>query len=273
MAETKGDDSTREVIASRLLIISGCGIVLVSVVMLVAAAFNDKDKFLSTSQTVFNALLPLFGTWVGTVTAYYFSKANFLAANESVQNLVQMTVDQKLEKLKVGDNMIQKKDVVSVTIPAATGDKGVTVQALLDTLSQKVTRIPILTEQGAVKYVLHQSLIYKYIAEVRMAPAKPVAPASVPPAAPNTPPPSGGGTAQPFNVATLTLEGLIAHDGIKPFATALAVVSVDATVGSAKSAMDRISNCQDVIVTAKGGLAEPMVGWLTNVEIGKLSKA
>jgi hypothetical protein len=37
--------------------------------------------------------------------------------------------------------------------------------------------------------------------------------------------------------------------------------------------MEQINGCQDVIVTQGGKLDEPMVGWLLNVDIGRLAKA
>jgi hypothetical protein len=40
------------------------------------------------STLIFNALLPLAGTWVGTVIAYYFSSKNFETANQSMQRVV-----------------------------------------------------------------------------------------------------------------------------------------------------------------------------------------
>jgi hypothetical protein len=58
------------------------------------------------AQNVLNAVLPLFGTWVGTVLAYYFARENFEAASNSTSQLVsQLTPDEKLRSIPVASVM------------------------------------------------------------------------------------------------------------------------------------------------------------------------
>jgi hypothetical protein len=45
---------------------------------------NNPDQI----DKVFSALVPLFGTWAGTILAFYFARENFDSANQSVQRLV-----------------------------------------------------------------------------------------------------------------------------------------------------------------------------------------
>jgi hypothetical protein len=246
------EDSAREGIAKHLLIASGAGLILISAVVLIGTACVDPKEFPKTCQMVFNALLPLLGTWVGTVLAYYFSKSNFEAASRSVENMVQATVDQKLEKLKVDDNMLKKAQVTAITLGAGKGDDSVLLADLRAKLVRPVTRLPVLESTGAVRYIVHQSLIYRFIAEHGLALA------------------AKGNAA---DVDKLTLADLVGYDDIKPLVTAIARVPSGATVASAKAEMERVANCQDIVVTQTGAAAEPMLGWLTNVDIGKLSKA
>ena len=50
---------------------------------------DDKVKqAFSIVQYIFGALLPLWGTWIGTILAYYYSKENFESANKNVQQIV-----------------------------------------------------------------------------------------------------------------------------------------------------------------------------------------
>ena len=49
----------------------------------------------------------------------------------------------------------------------------------------------------------------------------------------------------------------------------IAFVSVKATLGDAKAAMEKTKNCQDVFVTENGKPEEPIIGWLPNTEITK----
>jgi hypothetical protein len=48
-----------------------------------------------------------------------------------------------------------------------------------------------------------------------------------------------------------------------------AFVRVDANLADAKDAMDKMKGSQDVFVTQSGGEREPVLGWLTNVDILK----
>jgi hypothetical protein len=48
---------------------------------------SDKDKAM---EKIFNSTLPLYGTWVGTVLAYYFAKENFDSATESTKTLLSL---------------------------------------------------------------------------------------------------------------------------------------------------------------------------------------
>jgi hypothetical protein len=53
----------------------------------------------------------------------------------------------------------------------------------------------------------------------------------------------------------------------------IAFVARDRSVADAKSAMENTPNCQDVIVTEHGLRAEPVLGWISNVDIGRISQA
>jgi len=53
----------------------------------------------------------------------------------------------------------------------------------------------------------------------------------------------------------------------------IAFVAQDRTVADAKAAMEQIQGCQDVIVTKTGDRAEPVIGWLSNIDITRLSTA
>ncbi|MHB9143098.1 MAG: hypothetical protein ACYC25_14605, partial [Paludibacter sp.] len=58
-------------------------------------------------------LLPLWGTWIGTVLAYYFGKANFEAASKSYQDVIKkLTPEEKIAKLLVKDVMLPIRDIL-----------------------------------------------------------------------------------------------------------------------------------------------------------------
>jgi hypothetical protein len=76
--------------------------------LIINAASNKEDA----GTRVLGSVLPLLGTWVGTVLAYYFSKENFEAATKSVTELAkQITPQEKLKSTPVSKVMILRKDM------------------------------------------------------------------------------------------------------------------------------------------------------------------
>src|SRR5207249_1769896 len=111
-----------------------------------------------------------------------------------------------------------------------------------DLLVPPYTRAPIFDQKQVIKALMHQSLFYRYLNEIRKDGQDP---------------------------ATKTLKDLLADPLLKDMATKLAFCGVDATLAAAKQAMEKTPQCQDVFVTASGQPDEPVVGWLTNVDITK----
>jgi hypothetical protein len=198
---------------------------------------------------VFNALLPLLGTWVGTVLAYYFSSKNFEAASQSVERMVTLTTEQKLAQIFVDKEMIPAARIVVAQIPAGKAAKDVPLKDLRSRLGGKITRIPIVDANGIVQYILHQSGLFKFIADKALA-----------------------GTAA-SDIDKLTLQDLVDDAELKNWVGNIVFVSEQASVGAAKQAMEAQPGCQDLVVTKTGSKTEPMLGWMTNTDIGRLSKA
>src|SRR5688500_6194752 len=156
-------------IAKWVLGISGIAIFGLSVVSLIGAARLGPPQFDLTSQRIFNALLPLLGTWVGTVLAYYFSRKNFESASQSVERMVTLTAEQKLGVLVVGKEMLRPGQITLYTIAAGKGPSDVPLKDLRDMLGGKITRIPIVDSNGILMYVVHQSSLFKFLAEQALA--------------------------------------------------------------------------------------------------------
>lgn len=103
-----------------------------------------------------------------------------------------------------------------------------------------ITRIPVLDDAGILRYLIHRSLLTEFMA---------------------------GHKGQP------TLADLVQDIALRSLIfDAIAFVALSATVGDAKAAMDTITKCQDVIITPNGMRDEPVVGWLTNVDLGRLTR-
>ena len=154
--------------------------------------------------------------------------------------------------LSVGREMIDRRKIVSYTIPEGQTEQDVRLVDLYALLGGIVTRIPVFDHTNAVKYVIHQSLLYKFLADQSM---------------------SAADENREFVATSLTLQNLLETPGMRELVQhSLCFVPIGATLTEAKDNMEKTENCQDVFVTEHGNPDEPVQGWLTNVELLRYSK-
>jgi hypothetical protein len=240
----------RDNIATRVLAWSGLGILAVSIAVIastIAPYFvtgGEADEIRRIALTVFNTLVPMFGTWVGTVIAFYFARENFAEATKSTRELVGQLGDDRLKQIPVKEVWIPVDKIEAAELPA-NGPAGVSIDKLREMLElKKFSRAPVWDANKVIKYILHESLIFKYLVRFKDRPQ----------------------TGQ-------TLEHLLTEAEYTKLATAIAFVGASATLADAKKAMDSNPDCQDVFVTTTGQASAPVAGWITNVVIAKSSKA
>ncbi len=223
------------------------GITTLSIVGVLGLAIMILVEKTETPQQVLGTVLPVIGTWVGTILAYYFSKDNLEAATRSFTAVAQMSTTDKLKSVPATDKMIPKAQMFFQTLPADGINLTQTLSAL-DT-AKKGSRVPVLDDKGCPAYVIHRSTIDKYLVQKA----------------------SG---ANPPQLNTLTLKNMLDDDAQVKSALEKSFVTVNetATLADAKAAMDQISVCQDVFVTKAGTRNEPVLGWITNSIIEDNSK-
>jgi hypothetical protein len=232
---SKEGNSFRDAIALFVLILSVVGVLLIST-LIISLDHDSADK-------VFSAIIPLFGTWVGTVLAFYFSKENFESASRSLhQAIASLSDDEKLKAKPIKEAMIARAKM-SVIVMQGDDDRSVDLPSLQSKLGPNITRIPVLNANESVRYVLHESLIYKFVSEK-----------------------SGAGA---FDPKQFSLADLVSHATIGPQLTLYGIIRIDGTLADAKQAMEKIPGAQDVFVTQSGTKSDPVQGWLTNVDITK----
>lgn len=289
-------------IVSTIVLIGTCVLGALGIsIAVVAISRGSNDDAKDILQILFSSILPLFGTWIGTVLAYYFSKENLLAANQTVRHLVdKITSDQKLQTMKATDAMIPIDKLKYVAYPTGFDDSKLNLKThFLDFITDnKISRVILLDERKSAKYVLHRSTIEGFIAEqyfessVGGVPANgganPVAGEPKPaegganPAA-GEPKPAEGGANPESNGATeasqssprtLTFEDMkakgnasvqaILKDGVK-------FLNESATLADAKILITNFSVCNDVFITKSGTASEPILGWITDKTIAENS--
>lgn len=144
----------RDRIALYLIGFSFCAIIIISVVLI----YFHEGKREEASWNIFNALLPLISTWVGTVLVFYFGRENFEAASKRYEQIINKLSPEILGGVTAQQVMIDKFTMVSldVTDPRMAN---FSAQKLLDFLDDvQKSRLPILSG-GKVKYIIHKSLL------------------------------------------------------------------------------------------------------------------
>lgn len=251
----KAADNERDfrLIIAKIVLPASIGGVLVLAIALAIIALvvkNDEDM----AKWVMAAVLPVMGTWVGTILAYYFAKENFEAASRNVAETAErLTGIEKLKSVMVKEKYIAKKDMVSIQITKSNPESSVMlVDGIIKTLEDNGrNRLPVLNEENHPKYIIHRSMIDKYLIGKTT---------------------KGNKTAQ--DIGKLTLQTLLDEDKETKilFQTGFGLVKEDATMADAKIEMDRVKGRLDVFVTSGGKEDEPVIGWLTNLIITECAK-
>lgn len=222
------------------------------------------DHSADTTKYVFAAILPLLGTWVGTVLAHYFQKENLAAATKSISDMAKTVGNPgTLASLAAKDFMIPSGKIITLP-PALQGqpDNAIPLRDIVTHLkTNQKDRLPLFAENkgsGAAKCVVHLSNIEKYLADKAVS------------------------AAAGLDLTTLKLADLILlPDGqLAPmFKSSFSLIKESATLADAKAAMDSMTsapgvagNCYDIFVTATGSASEPVLGWITNDIINENAK-
>lgn len=153
----------------------------------------------------------------------------------------------------VASEMIDRSKMTAYVVPEGKTDQQVRMIDLHRLLGGFVSRIPVLDHEGVAKCVIHESLLYKYLADQSIAAA---------------------GTSSPFNAESHSLDQFLNTAGMKEFVQdSMAFVPVGAMLSEAKDRMEKTKYCRDVFVTEHGLPNEPVLGWLTDGELLRPSKA
>lgn len=222
-----------------VMIILGLGITS----LLLGGSLPTPEARTQYAKDLLGILLPVASAWMGTIIAYYFSRENFEAASRSTQNLVkQLTLEEKLKAIPIAEGMIPlEKFDPKLTIDQAKPEASYKLKAdLIDARleAKHRERLPILDGQDRIVYIVHRSLLDKFIVKQMGAKA----------------------------AADLTLADLSADaDAGKVLRESFRTLKPSATLADAKYFMDTAPDVRDVFVTADGTPSTKVVGWVTNV--------
>jgi hypothetical protein len=218
-------------------------IVLISVLAVAALGTIAIHSDRTQAREILTMILPMIGTWVGTVLAFYFGKEQLEAATRSVTAIArELTPEEKLRSIKVTEKMIPRSAAYIVR-----DDPGkLKLLDALDSLdkAKRGNRLPILTNDDKPRYVIHRSTIDRFITKAAAA----------------------GKNVE--ELKGVTVDDLLHDPDFEtPLRNTFAIVPETATLADAKHVMESFPSCQDVFITQNGTSNEPVRGWLTNVMI------
>jgi hypothetical protein len=257
--EAKPSNAIQEILGSKITIFVLWGtlsILLVGIVFTYLALTTpslNEDKIkqaFSILQYILGVLLPLWGTWIGTILAYYYSKQNFEAANKSVQQIVdRLTPEKKLQSVKSKDVMIQKEKLIRQIMTSTENlSKFKLKEDCVDFLAQhKINRVIILDEKDRAKYVIHRDLISFFLTDQMF---------------------------KGISGKDLTLMDMYNQGSIEIRYTmdnSVKFINSASNLLEAKTIMEHQKRCQDIFITNTGLSTEPILGWITNVTIAENS--
>lgn len=232
--KTKENNSIKDLIAKSVTFVSLGFIILISAF----AVYKNCDEgfdFLAKS------ILPLVGTWMGVILAFYYSKENFQAASDSVQKMADRisSVRDKLHTISVKDAMINSSKIEKMDNAMES-----TIQQMIDFLkTKKIQRLPII-ENDIVKYVIHQSTLTSFISSKALNPS-----------------------VSNDTLSKLTIKDILddTDEELKNYIRkGVEVVSVNASLFDIWEKMQNNKYCQDVFITKNGNSDEPIMGWVTD---------
>src|SRR5436305_2257960 len=122
-SSSPSDASIRRWLAAGIVGASILGIVVLSIVAISTAGKTRPE----TSRLVFSSVLPLLGTWVGTVLAFYFARDNLEAATQSTLQLAGIETGTPVTRV-----MIRESDWVAYDVGAAEQLEDVPLAAVRD---------------------------------------------------------------------------------------------------------------------------------------------
>lgn len=218
------------------IVISG----LCAITAIVAVGFKDTENVAKAARDILTILLPVIGTWIGTVLAFFFGRENFEAGARETRLTLGQRLDSKAMEAAIPVDKIKSIDVADdAAAKALTLDK---IDIHLKAIG--FARTPIFTTSKLPLYVVHRQPLDSFLAQQAKA---------------NKP------------LTGLTLKDLLDSTEGAIVKESFVTVSESATLAEAKAAMEAVKSRQDVFVTRTGKADSPVVAWLTNNEIQRAS--
>jgi hypothetical protein len=149
-----------------------------------------------------------------------------------------------LETTPVSARMVRRSEMFCKLLEPE-GEAEIKILQLLRELDERgFSRVPFVDAEDRLRYIAHRSVLDQFV-------ARQISRGNI-------------GAVDELTLAHVLRE----QPDIKLLIrSAHAFVSSSATLGDAKTAMNRVRDCRDVFVTETGNIDEPLLGWITDVTI------
>ena len=258
----QSDSRNREWIALGVLITSIIAVGLISIVVITTAEETKRDE---ASRRVMDSTLPLYGTWVGTILAFYFSRNAFEAASRATDRttaaVFQRANSDLVSASPLPDNTLAKISLKSLAndLVFRQEDPTKSLQEVVAELESRDRYRTIVVEvvDADKKYIKYADLVYRINASAFLAQSQ----------TRDSNPQVGEGRAQ---VPPTLKNYLIWRHGQGEKAQPIVVfLSQSATLADADAKLKETTGCRDVIVTTDGQRESPVVAYVTDTDINE----
>lgn len=220
-----------------------------------------KDAF-SMLQTVLGFILPLIGTWMGTILAFYFSRENFEAASKSVTDIFSNVASSASSAFSGSQNALE----ASIKFGEIEFNKTIVnkpdseIKVISDIYNfiqtnKKGERLPIFNSSQIVRYVIHLSVINDFLTQFDNKKFPDLI---------------------QIKKDELTLSDMLnksSNNISNIISNSVGFVSKASTLAEVQTLMKNNKFSQDIFITQNGKKDEPVLGWVTNSQLIELSKS
>lgn len=230
----------RDKIAFIVLGIGMASIVAVSALALWLVTDSDRPEM---ARLVFASIIPLMGTWVGTVLAFYFARENLQSASDTTIRALTLagavTEESPVEAFMTRVDRIKPQKIVADWAAA----DALLLSDLFDSMTKSgLYRAPVFDTSGVALCVVHAFDIATYCAQPNRALA---------------------------NLGPQDTLGALRKGDPQKSVERLQFVPITANLKGVRDALAGNPGCKDVIVTKSGGSAEKAIGWITDADLAR----
>jgi len=222
-------------LAPTVLVLAMAGITALAIAVIVADEGNAPN--------VFNVLIPVIASWVGTVLAFHFGRESHESASREVRQLVRDLTPTERANEPVTSVMRLAANTIILTLTEETTADSISLARVKERFVGQASRLPVLTADRAPQYMIHESSVDQYLA------------------ASGTP--------------TTTLADFVADRASEPKPVrfdpdhGFLTVGPTATLSQVSEEMEQINSVQDIFVTADGSSNSELLGWVSNIRLGR----